>query len=402
MTLSKDNAASIIIAHDSAFSGLLALQRWPSPYPQTTQVYTATYNTTEESASPRTLVIETGSRAALETGAALISLVAAHTTPGTCPRVLTLDHSTTVIPSSYALLSLSAPPPGSPAEISGDPEPLERALPAMSERMRALTELRLGAHLRALHALENDWFGVPGAQDEWGECYSWQEAFSLLVETALEELGKLDLDALGPRKVQEEAGVDGKDKEVEEEIPVEDLRRALGRAIGFYLFDDVEVPSLVWCGALEWSSFAYVHNIIELDSAVGVGANAEGRTPILPEPPMLAHWGGPLCLWGDPLMEGALRAPSAALCEGYRGNSGADGSGEVEGSGLIVFARQRTKRLWYTAYAALCTLLGASRDAKDAVETGDTDDLEEARKRYRAARTLLSATARELKDAPCY
>ncbi|KAH8109475.1 hypothetical protein DFH11DRAFT_1515480, partial [Phellopilus nigrolimitatus] len=272
-------------------------------------------------------------------------------TPIPAPRLLKLDHSASPVPSSYALLSH---PLGTP---------LARAPPG-DARSRARTDLRLGAHLRALHAVQNDWFGLPGAPGDWGECYSWQEGFAALLEAALADAAR--------------AAVGG--------VPAEALRRALGRAIGSFLFDDVEVPCLVWGGALEWDAGVFVS--VRGGGGAEGAEGAEGSSPGEEDGEItgLAGWGG--ALWGDPLMEGAFRAPSAALLEGYGGSP-------------IVFARQHTKRLWYTAYAALRTLVAIAEEA--AAGAGGAHALPPTREwDAEKTRALLDKTVELLKDAPCY
>ena len=68
--------------------------------------------------------------------------------------------------------------------------------------------------------LQNDWFGLPSQEKD--ELYNWQEAFTYLLETLLQDA-----------------------RDLGEELPWEDVQRYLSRAIGFFLFDDCEVPSLI-------------------------------------------------------------------------------------------------------------------------------------------------------------
>ncbi|KAN0130172.1 hypothetical protein V8E53_012117 [Lactarius tabidus] len=200
----------------------------------------------------------------------------------------------------------------------------------------ASLDLRLGVALRTLHNLQSEWCGPPTLEKE--GLYSWEEAFALLIEEVL--------------SAAESAGF----------VSAADLitlRSCLARAIGAFLFDDVEVPSLV---------------------ALTTGAESVFITDTDGEPqlalllPSLAH-----ILYGDPLLERAFspsEAPSRALLEGY---------------GVpppIVFARQRTKRMWYDLYLGLVVLLGARRVS----EEQNTD----------WAAQLVEQSKVSLKDAPCY
>jgi hypothetical protein len=200
----------------------------------------------------------------------------------------------------------------------------------------ASLDLRLGVALRTLHSLQSEWCGPPTLEKE--GLYSWQEAFVLLIEevlTAAESAGFVSAADLTT------------------------LRSYLARAIGAFLFDDVEVPSLV---------------------ALTTGAESVFITDNDGEPqlalllPSLAH-----ILYGDPLLERAFspsEAPSRALLEGY----GAPPP--------IVFARQRTKRMWYDLYLGLVVLLGARRVGEE--------------QNTKWAVQLVEQSKVSLKDAPCY
>lgn len=72
--------------------------------------------------------------------------------------------------------------------------------------------------------------------------------------------------------------------------------------------------------------------------------------------------------------------PSKALVEGYMAGEG--------GGPLMPFARQRTKRLWYTLFTAGVVLLNAPADQADG--------------KLKWAGDAIMACVRELKDAPCY
>lgn len=175
----------------------------------------------------------------------------------------------------------------------------------------ALVDLQIGAFFGQLHSrVQNDWFGAPQLAEPPDPSYSWQETFAVLLETLLAEL--------------EAAGA---------ALPYVDIRRHLARAIAFFLFDDVEVPSLVWLTGSEDDVY------IALPSHPAT--KSHGIAAILPN---AAH-----ALWGDPLLESFFLppAPSAAVLEGYIGSGGAP---------LIVFPRQKTKRIWYSLFLGLLTL----------------------------------------------
>jgi len=203
------------------------------------------------------------------------------------------------------------------------------------ERVAAL-DLRLGVALRTQHDLQSEWCGPPTLESE--GLYSWQEAFTLLVEESL--------------SAAESAGVASADD-------VGALRSYLARAIGAFLFDDVEVPSLVALTTGTESVFV-----------TDVGGDSQLALLL----PSFAH-----LLYGDPLLERAFspsEAPSRALLEGY----GAPPP--------IVFARQRTKRMWYDLYLGFVVLLGAKR-------AGGNQNVDWAVQLVEQSRVLL-------KDAPCY
>ncbi|KAI0055617.1 hypothetical protein BV25DRAFT_1736766 [Artomyces pyxidatus] len=195
----------------------------------------------------------------------------------------------------------------------------------------------LGASLRAVHACAGEWFGRHAWEHE--GVYSWQEAFTRLLEDAL--------DAAPPH-----LGLD-----------VQAVRKRLSRAIGFFLFDDVEEPAFV---ALT-------------SEAVYARADAPDGDVVLWLPTL------PHALFGDPLLERVFSevpfplgsgqpAPSRELLQGY-------------GSPLIVFARQRTKRLWYDLYLGLLLLLNESLHSPEELDW---------------ARELVRRSAELLENAPCY
>jgi len=222
--------------------------------------------------------------------------------------VLVSDETKSIVPFHYLLLS----------------HPDHAAVP---EELDIRQQFRMGTYLKQLHQIDNDWFGTPGSPSD---VVSWQEAFTALLDELLQRV--------------EEDVVWGQGE------AMEDLRKSLSRAIGFYLFDDVEVPSLVWLTGGE--------------DSVLVAEGQESDVSLL--------FGFSLALWGDPLLETMFMSPSKAFLEGYEGT-------------LIVFQRQRTKRTWYTLFFALMVMIESEDEVK--VNQG---------------RTLVEKCVNILKTAPCY
>ena len=249
-----------------------------------------------------------------------------------------LDTSLTLLPYHYLLLSSPAP----------EWIPLSKARKSniFSPEQSARIDLQLGLHLRQLHFIQNDWFGLPlpGGKEPAEPSYSWQESFVLFLETILVELESHPAN---------ESGL---------EIPFEEIRKYLSRAIGFFLFDDVEVPSLI---GFTWSDEDV---LIALPSALESG---EPRIAFLPLP---TH-----ALWADPMLETFLMppGPSQALLEAYM-----DGRGP-----LIIFPRQRTKRVWYTLFLAGSVIVEGARDGGGKAGW---------------AAAVIRECVDQLKDAPCY
>ena len=268
----------------------------------------------------------------LETEHALLKLITSQSDVP-APTIIAFDPSASLVPYQYLLLTH----PG------GIPLSLVRASGKLSPRQGALLDLRLGSYLKQLHErVQNDWFGLPSQAKD--ELYSWQEAFTLLLETILEEA--------------REAGV---------ALPYEDVRRYLSRAIGFFLFDDCEVPSLVSFAGDEHSTF------------VDFDLSKDAPDPEEQEARVTSFASVGHALWGDPLLETMFLEPSAAFVEGY-------------GGPLIVFARQKTKRLWYTLFLALVVLVQAKR-----LGLGKADH-----EKARWAEDIAEKCVAGLKDAPCY
>lgn len=263
--------------------------------------------------------------------------------------------------------------------------------PRLSPRQLAYVELRLGTYLRALHGLTNECFGSPikppsskssslpflslpsnfgqGDMEDVSQ-YSWQDTFVPLLDDLLVELCEKPT---------------FQDLCTELGINVEELRQYLSRAIGSFLFDDVEMPSLVLvsgCDADVYVSLSTSRNEAEGETN---GNQAEQEVRIVYLLPTLLH-----ALWGDPLMEAWFMppGPSQAIREGY--------FGEDKDGTLILFPRQKTKRLWYTVYLALLVLVEDSRASEN--RDGDTNN----RREVQWAKKVLPECMAALKDTPSY
>jgi len=235
-------------------------------------------------------------------------------------------------PQPYILARLPAPlPPSAPLNQ------LSAARGALPPERVASLDLRFGLALRTLHNLQSEWCGPPPLESE--GLYSWQEAFILLIE-----------EALGAAESASLVSVD----------VASALRGYLARAIGAFLFDDVEVPSLVALTTGAESVFV---------------AEIDGEPQLALLLPSLAH-----LLYGDPLLERAFspsEEPSRALLEGYG-----------DPPPMVFARRQRTKCLWYDLYLGLVVQLGARR-------VGDGRTVDWAVQLVEHSRVLL-------RDAPCY
>ncbi|KAF8880508.1 hypothetical protein BD779DRAFT_1446218 [Infundibulicybe gibba] len=250
-----------------------------------------------------------------------------------------LDTSQALVPYHF-LLSPLAP------IISSDMVTLTEArrLGVLDARVTLLVELALGKYLGQLHSnVQNDWYGPPSLSPPSDPSYNWQETFTSLLESLLSRT--------------QSRGID---------LPYEDLRRYLSRAIGFFLFDDVEVPSLIWFTGSEDDIYVTI--------------------PSAPKPPTIAAILPSVAhaMWGDPLLESYFMppGPSTAMIEGYVGSGGGP---------LTPFARQKTKRLWYTLFVSLLVL------EERANGSGSADD-----EKIRWAQETLNGCVQALKDAPCY
>lgn len=262
-----------------------------------------------------------------------LSKVIAEQTDIPIPKVLALDTTCTLIPYPYLLLS---DPPGIPLATARDSGKL-------TPRQMLLLDLRVGSYLKQLHErVQNDWFGLPSQEKD--ELYSWQEAFTWQLEALLSEAHNLDV-----------------------ELPFEEVRRYLSRAIGSFLFDDCEVPSLV--------SFTGDDNSVFID--YDLESPPETDEIEITSFSILSH-----AIWGDPLLETLFMDPSPALLEGY-------------GGPLVIFPRQKTKRIWYTLFLALMVLVQTRRYPARWPESDWNTKIE-------WAKNAVEKCISELKDAPCY
>ena len=246
-----------------------------------------------------------------------------------------LDASLSLVPFPYLLLSAPRGIPLAHARASG----------ALTQRQSLLLDMRIGAYLRQVHdSVQNDWFGLPTQATD--ELYSWQEAFTYLLEGLLHEAQDLGVD-----------------------LPYEMVRQYLSRAIGFFLFDDCEVPSLVSLTGDEEAIW------VDFDPDKPTKDDEVPITSLLP----VSH-----ALWGDPLLEAMFIAPSDAFVEGYGGSP-------------IVFARQKTKRLWYTFFLALAVLVQSIKAGNALNSVGSNRE-----EKVRWAKEEVVSSLQKLKDAPCY
>ncbi|KAG6833138.1 hypothetical protein H0H87_010852 [Tephrocybe sp. NHM501043] len=279
-------------------------------------------------------------------------------------RESTLDTSLSIVPYPYLLSPPSPFPSSSIVSL-----PVARASGVLSEKAEVSIDLLLGAFLGQLHSgVQNDWYGQPTLRDsqtppkETG--YSWQETFTGLFEDVLSQV----------ENDQAAYGVN---------LPYPDIRLYFSQAIGSFLFDDVEVPSLVWFTGSEDDIY-----ITLPPSSSAPGSTSEPGTiaAILPN---VAH-----AIWGDPLLEAFMmgpedsvalgNGPSTAFMEGYKGGGGGP---------VLIFRRQRTKRIWYSVFLALVMLTkyGPVSEAEGAWIT----------EKRKWAKEALDKAIPALKDAPC-
>ncbi|KAJ4474380.1 hypothetical protein J3R30DRAFT_669184 [Lentinula aciculospora] len=271
-------------------------------------------------------------------------------------QLITMIHKQTSIPIPEPILDATLSIISYPYLLT-PPQPLQsnsiiplstaRAQHLFTAPQEAFIDLTVGQLLGQLHSgVQNDWFGRSSISQPNEPSYSWQETFVGLLEPLLGHA--------------QEAGINLG-------VPYKDIRVYLSRAIAFFLFDDVEVPSLIWFTGSE--DDIYITRPNDNSPSIQIAAIV----------PTLAH-----SLWGDPLLETFFLppAPSEAVKEGYAGGGG---------NPLLVFGRQKTKRLWYTVFLALVVLV-----EREGMGTDSFSD-----KRPWALDTLKRCT-QALKDAPCY
>ncbi|KAJ7596070.1 hypothetical protein C8J56DRAFT_394862 [Mycena floridula] len=222
----------------------------------------------------------------------------------------TLDISREILPNDFLIT-----PPTNVTSSSILSLSQARQQSLLTEPQLVLVELQIGRFLGELHSgVVNDWYGLFEESDPRDPSYSWQETFTSLFDSLLIDL---------------ESKTDGN------ELPFTEIRQYMSRAIAYFVFDDVEVPSLVWFSGSEDDLYL----TLKSDTT---GGNSASISAILPNVP---H-----ALWGDPLLESFFLppGPSKAMLEGY-----IHGGGE----NLLVLPRQKTKRIWYTMFLALVVLL---------------------------------------------
>ncbi|KAF8632677.1 hypothetical protein AX17_004809 [Amanita inopinata Kibby_2008] len=349
----------------------------------------------------------------LTTVASLNKLIREHTDMPL--PVHTLDNSLSIIPYNYLLSPLISLPAGH-ILISLSEARRAGLLPPVAD---ARLDLRVGQYLGQLHVnVQNDWFGIPQSPQPTAPAslisslsslslksslgppggdaaYSWQETFVSIFETVLycvEERIKTQAqsDHLNNGTTK---GIDGV---IQHKLPTQDIHRHLSRAISFFLFDDVEVPSLVTLTTSiddVFISLPAATSPLEAQSEEPPSAediHIDTDTDIRYIVPNLTH-----ALWGDPLLESIFTppGPSMAVREGYVGAGGGP---------LIVFARQKTKRLWYTLFSALLVLAESGVVPKhEGGGPGDRDKDGEQDKVVLAWDTVEKCVE-ALKDAPYY
>ena len=264
-----------------------------------------------------------------------------------------LEHTEVPIASPILDTSLSTVPyhfllsPASPIS-SSDIIPLSvaRRSGALSPQDLVLVDLQIGKLLGQLHnGVQNEWFGVPSLEEPADPSYSWQETFTSLLESLLSEF--------------EIKGID---------LPYTEIRGYLSRAIGFFLFDDVDTPSLIW--------FTGSEDDIYVSLPSDAGSKNIGIAAILPN---VGH-----AIWGDPLLESFFLPPnpSVAFQEAYTSSGGKQ---------TVVFPRQKTKRLWYSLFLGLIVLRERGGVRKSDGIINETWALQ-----------LIEQSVKALSNAPCY
>lgn len=270
----------------------------------------------------------------------------------------TLDLSLSLLPFHYIL--------SPPAPISSDtiiPLSAARKSGKLSPADLVRVDLTMGKFLGQLHSrCQNDWFGLvqeKGKEDDPTKTsqYSWQETFSLLFESILSE-------------------IESHSREWDmADIPFRQIRLYFSRAIGFSLFDDVEVPCLIWFTGSE--------------DDIYIRLNSEDTANLAAILPNVSH-----ALWGDPLMETFfLETQSEAFLKAYK---------EWGGEDLMVFPRQKTKRIWYTLFLAFVVLKERGNAVYSTVTEGEGLCLAPSAIGTAWAKKKILQCAEEVKDAPYY
>ncbi|KAK7434671.1 hypothetical protein VKT23_020079 [Stygiomarasmius scandens] len=276
----------------------------------------------------------------------LVSLIRSQTPIPLAPPILDESLSLPEFPHAYILTPPERLQSSSIISLSS-----ARKQNLLSSEQEVLVDLGLGQLLGQLHSkVQNDFYGravTEGVPKD--PSYSWQETFTTLLESVFVHF-------------------EGRPNAEITSI-ISSLRPSLARAIAFYLFDDVEVPSLVWFTGSEDDIFIFK----PLPSS-----NPKDPPTIAAFLPNLTH-----AIWGDPLLEtfflsSSTSSSNSAMMQGY-----------VEGGGLplLAFARQKTKRLWYTVFLAFLTLIERAREEDD---------------KTLWALQMLKECVDKLKDAPCY
>jgi hypothetical protein len=273
--------------------------------------------------------------------------------------------------------------------------------PLLSAPTLLALHAKLGKHLAELHTgVQNNWFGVPDLGERGGpNSTSWQETFVNLFESVVQFVKEKEAEAgvgFGPKRgvsvVVEEGGVLMEDEdEGGKPLPYREMQLYMSRAIAFYLFDDVKIPSLVWLTGNEEDVYISVPT-----SEVGESHLPSTDARVIAFLPSFSH-----ALWGDPLLETLFREllpPAGAssrpetldgLMEGYTSTG--------TGLPLMSLTRHRTKRLWYTVYLCL-VVLGESYSTLSPTAVPDLSGVALDNARW-ARRTVLRCI-RALKDSP--
>lgn len=273
----------------------------------------------------------------LSVAAKLITVITSQTSIPVAQSVL--DTSRTIVPYDLLLTPPYHIPSANMVSLAD-----AKAQNLLSIEQLTFIDIYLGKFLGQLHSgVLNEWFGLPQLSEPQDPSSSWQESFILLFESLLSEF-----EAQGPPS----------------DIQITECRQYFSRAIAYFLFDDVQVPSLVWFTGSEHDIYVTFNPGDPSPQSISIAA-------ILPN---LAH-----AVWGDPLLETLFMppGPSKALNEAYL-----DSGGEQ----LIIFPRQKAKRIWYSCFLALLVL----------VEHPETDE-----KRSWALDTLRDSIV-TLRDAQMY